>query len=153
MLRHLSLQAGANSMILHRLFTLGTRFAVRRYLRVLPRLLRRDYGSGGPYTPGQVTQTLARHKVGSQAFRPYALAIFCDADELTRFVNANGLREDFRARRQDVADWYFGGDFGFTSSEVERRAESESRHEHGYGGGHGHESGHHGGHDGSGGHH
>jgi hypothetical protein len=140
-------------MVPRRLISLGVRFAVRRYLRGLAGLLRRDYGSGGPYTPGQVTQTLARHRVGFPAFRPYALATFCDAEELAKFVDANGLHEDLRTRRQDVADWYFGGNFSFTTSEVETWVGSESRHEHGYGGGHGHESGHFGGHDGSGGHH
>ena len=60
------------------------RKAVRLYLRLLPVILWRDYGGSGPYTPDQVEAAIARHRVTSREFVPYAIAIFCDADAAER---------------------------------------------------------------------
>ena len=126
-----------------------TRHVVGRTIRALPRLLRKDYGHAGPFTPAQVQATLQRNGLALSTAQPYALAVFCDPAQLAEHQRASTRAIDFPSLRRDAADWYFGGDTGFTASDVMTFAENHDQG--GAHGGHGYDSGHSS--DGGGGHH
>jgi hypothetical protein len=87
----------------------GRRKAIGLYLTRLPALLARDYGGRGPYTPAQVERAIGRYGLVDGEFSAYALAIFCDPDDVAEThpgINYDGLRAE-------IAAAFFGGDMGF----------------------------------------
>ncbi len=97
------------------------RGAIRNYLRVLSGHLVKDYGHRGPYTPAQVESALRRHKAPAPRYWPYALAIFCDPDELARLRPRHSSRS-FNELRAEVGTGYFGGSSDFGVNDIVRYA-------------------------------
>jgi hypothetical protein len=118
---------------------LGSRRATRRYLRLLPRLLSRDYGHRGPYTPEQVETTIRRHRVTSLKFAAYAMAIFSDRDGVEARWRQTDALHDYERIRRDIGSAFFGGDAGFTPEAAARHSSetyAEGSGHQGHGGGH-----------------
>ena len=84
------------------------RHAIGRYLKVLPRRLREDYGHRGPYTPTQIEACIVRHRISSLRYVDFALALFCDPAHLRQLQREDG-GTDFEAVRQQLGSDYFGG--------------------------------------------
>ena len=85
------------------------RKAIGLYLTRLPALLAQDYGGLGPYTPAQVERALTRHGIAGGEYSGYALAIFCDRDDVAEMrpeVDYDGLRVE-------IAEMFFDNDRGF----------------------------------------
>jgi hypothetical protein len=113
------------------LASMHKRRVVGRYLKILPRHLRHDYGHRGPYTPAQVEATIGRYAVSSRKYSAYAVAIFCDRDELQRLVSEGKGHPDYEALRTELSAYYFGGDSDFTFRDVARYAAQHGDHSHG----------------------
>lgn len=125
------------------------RRAIKRFLRRLPRPLFEEFGRD-PYTPGQIETTIRRLRLAPPAYWPYALAIFCDADQLKLLRAQRNGDDDYERLRGEVGDAFFGGDAGFTANDVSRDAGQHHGGGQSFGEGDG---GHHGGGDAGGGHH
>lgn len=85
------------------------RKTIELYLARLPALLAKDYGGLGPYTPAQVERALTRHSISGGEYSGYALAIFCDRDDVAEIrpeVDYDGLRVE-------IAEMFFDNNTGF----------------------------------------
>ena len=93
----------------------------------MPRLLRRDYGHGGPFTPEQVESTIKRHRVMGATLSHYAVAIFCDRETADRYWREAGREHDYRDLRGEIGSVCFEGDGNFSLHDAMRHsAESET---------------------------
>ena len=141
-----SLMAGKGALFGHFFATLSKRRAIKLYLKRLSGALRDDYGHVGPYTPAQVEATLRRRRfpLGQAA---YALAIFCDGGDPQLLIELQKQSKSLAALRKEVADAHFGGDYGFSPSDVSSYSADYGAHGHNSFGGHGgdHGGGHSGG--------
>lgn len=82
---------------------------LQSYLTRLPLLLAQDYGALGPYTPPQIRRSMERHKLTIDSYFPYALAIFCDRDDIEGILGPT----DYDQLRAEVAADFFNGDVDF----------------------------------------
>jgi len=77
------------------------RRALRRYARLLPGLLRRDFGFARYYTPAQIRSTIDRNGLSSD-YDCYALAIFTEREAFEFHHAALGQTCDYAAMRDEV---------------------------------------------------
>ena len=89
------------------------RRAIKAYVRVLPRLLKKRYGKHKKYTEGQVKKTVEVAGLDQQ-YVDYALAMYIGRREFEAMTKVRGLSWDYDEVRQEVADDHFNGDSGFT---------------------------------------
>jgi len=104
--------------------------AIRRFLKILPRRLFEDYGHRGPFTPAQVETTNRRYKVSSPEYDEYAVALFCDPDQLRQIKSADIKGSNYESVRDDLATSYFGGDPDFTWRDIYRISSGHGGGEH-----------------------
>lgn len=91
--------------------------AIKSYIKKLPRLLAKDYGSSKSYTPMQVKKTIERNRL-PVIYSGYALAIFSNQDAYNQFYQDIGETCDYDAMRCEVADKHFSGNSNFEMSDV-----------------------------------
>ncbi len=98
----------------------GERRAKRKtlglYLARLPALLAQDYGGLGPYTPAQVERALTRYGIAGGEYSGYALAMFCDRDDVAETRPA----VDYEGLRAEIAAMFFDGDMNFKPTPPQR---------------------------------
>ncbi|GAA5442269.1 hypothetical protein Misp06_00443 [Microbulbifer sp. NBRC 101763] len=96
---------------------LFTKFRKKRvlksYLEKLPLLLRKDYGGVGPYTVGQVTNTVERYGLNRE-YVAYACAIFMVKEHfVVAYQHEPGIA--YEDLKQEVADKFFFGNANFST--------------------------------------
>lgn len=93
----------ARSWIDGLIHSFNRRRSVRRYLRLLPRRLREDYGHIGPFTPEQVAATIRRHRISGPRYISYAQALFCDPKTLAEIRPTVDFGLSFQDLRREIA--------------------------------------------------
>ncbi len=96
---------------------LRKRWAIRSYVRKLPRLLRRDYGAAPRYTPAQIRKTIERYDL-NQDYSCYAISMFSDRTGFDFYHQSIGESCDYDSMRAEVASAHFQGDASFTVSQI-----------------------------------
>jgi hypothetical protein len=104
--------------------------AIRRYLKILPSRLFKDYGHRGPFTPAQVEAANRRYKISSPQYEEYAIALFSDPDQLRQTNPGDVWGPNYEAVRGDLATSYFGGDPDFTWRDAYRISSDHGGGEH-----------------------
>ena len=86
--------------------------AIKKYYKVLPKVLAKDYSKSDFYTSGQIKTAIKNHKLSS-SYMPYALAMFVSFEDIgavfeSEYPIINGYKI-----RAEVADLLFAGDMHF----------------------------------------
>ena len=86
--------------------------AIKRYLRKLPALLKKDYGSSKEYTPMQVKRTAERYGLGV-VYICYGIAMFSGRIPFDVYHQETGEECNFESMRMELGDNYFHGNSNF----------------------------------------
>ena len=112
------------------------RAAIRGYLRVLPRLLAKEYGASRYYAPAQVRSTIERAGLDT-TYSCYAITLFSSETDFQAYHQAIGEDCDFAAMRAEIGHAHFHGNADFTANDVASHAAGWDGHAAGHGAGHG----------------
>ena len=86
--------------------------SIKKYYKVLPEALAKDYSKSDFYTSGQIKAAIKSHKLPS-SYEPYALAMFVSFEDIgavfeSEYPSINGYKV-----RAEVADILFEGNMHF----------------------------------------
>ncbi len=101
------------------------RRALKSYILVLPRLLKKRYGKRKRYTEGQVRKTIA-HTSLNMDYIDYALAMYISREDFDSLIKKDELIRDYDEARQEIADKHFDGNSKFTIHDITNEANSSS---------------------------
>ncbi|ABC32218.1 hypothetical protein HCH_05557 [Hahella chejuensis KCTC 2396] len=86
--------------------------ALNKYLRVLPSVLREDYGGGPQYTYGQITTAISKYGL-SDKYAHYAVALFAVQESIEAVFTEHFPELEYERVRKEIADRFFAGDLDF----------------------------------------
>ncbi len=89
------------------------RRAIRSYVQVLPRLLKKRYGRHKKYTREQVQKTVAQAGLNRE-YIYYAIAMYATRKEFETLQKDAANPLDYGEARKEIADSHFDGNEGFT---------------------------------------
>lgn len=92
--------------------------AIKSYIEKLPRLLAKDYGKSGSYTPYQIKKTIKRYKVSSASHVCYGIALFSDKRAFDQYYSEIGESYDYGVMRSVIAGLHFCGNPNFSASDI-----------------------------------
>lgn len=93
------------------------RFAIKKYARKMPPLLRKRYGKSVTYTHGQIRSTAEVARLPA-AYLYYGYVMFMTKEAFDQLPAEIGVDCDYAAMKQTVADICFDGDSSFTGLDV-----------------------------------
>ncbi|WP_431686668.1 DUF6559 family protein [Hahella sp. NBU794] len=88
------------------------RRALNKYLRVLPSVLRKDYGGGPQYTVGQITTAISKYGLSGKYIH-YAVALFAVQENIEVIFTEHFPEQEYERVRKELADRFFAGDIDF----------------------------------------
>ena len=90
------------------------RRAIRSYVTILPRILKKRYGKRKRYTEHQVRGGMSVAQLDEGPNVSYALAMFLSRREFEGLNKDSEKESDYDSLRQEIGDSYFQGNAGFT---------------------------------------
>ena len=90
------------------------RRAIRSYVTILPRTLKRRYGKRKRYNEHQVREAMSVAQLDEGPNMSYALAMFLFRREFEGLKKDTEEGSDYDSLRQEIGDSYFQGNAGFT---------------------------------------
>ncbi|MCF6344892.1 MAG: hypothetical protein L3J00_00305 [Thiomicrorhabdus sp.] len=87
--------------------------AIKSYIKNLPNMLEKDYGSRASYTPMQVHKTIERYRLSIVSISA-GIAVFSTKEEFDQYFYETGNSYNYDEIRSEIADKHFQGNIDFT---------------------------------------
>ena len=98
-------------------------WAIKSYVRRMPKLLKADHGKSKYYSPYQVKSTVQRHNLNSD-YLCYAIAMYSIESDFDAYHHETGQSCDYKDMRTEVAEQYLDGKFDFSTDDLDSAAAS-----------------------------